>query len=184
VRCAIFLSLGILAKNEGLAIAAVVAAVGVVFMLRSGERSSKQFLPLALPFVAVAPWWMFVSAFDVREPAVVPSLVATLPERLPILVKRFAALASSVPWLPLPFIAVVGVAAAARRRDDALTAGWVALTSYFVLLCVVYLLAPQDLAWLLTTSQPRVLSVLVPSLIYLAVASCYERTAESQVFPA
>jgi hypothetical protein len=184
VRCGIYVTLGVLAKNEGLAVAAVVTAVGAFFMLRSGERRSKRFLPLALPFVAVAPWWMFVSAFDVREPAAVPSLLATLPERLPILVKRFAALAASVPWLALPLIGVVGVTAAARRRDDALTAGWVALASYFVVLCVVYLLTPHDLEWLLTTSQPRVLSVLVPSLTYLAVASVQDRMAESRVFAA
>jgi hypothetical protein len=184
VRCGIYLTLGVLAKNEGLAVAAVVTAVGAVFMLRSGERRSKRFLPLALPFVAVAPWWMFVSAFDVREPAAVPSLWATLPERLPILVKRFAALAASVPWLPLPLIGVVGVTAATRRRDDALTAGWVALGCYFLVLCVVYLFTPHDLEWLLTTSQPRVLSVLVPPLIYLAVASVQDRTAESRVFAA
>jgi hypothetical protein len=184
VRCAVYLTLGVLAKNEGLAIATVVAAVGAAFMQRSGERRPARFLPLVLPFVALAPWWIFVGMLDVRDPAAAPSLLIALPERMPVVVRHFATLVGSVPWLPLPFIGVVGMAAAVRRGDDALTAGWLALASYFLVVCAIYLLTPHNLEWLLATSQQRVLSVFVPSLIYLAVASCQVRPLESPVFAA
>ncbi|MGH7446008.1 MAG: hypothetical protein ACRELT_00510, partial [Longimicrobiales bacterium] len=66
IRCALFLTLGVLAKNEGLAIAAVVVTIAAASLLRRGHRSIRQFAPLALPFVVIAPWWVFVGALDTR----------------------------------------------------------------------------------------------------------------------
>jgi hypothetical protein len=169
VRCGIFLTLGILAKNEGLALAAVVLLVGSGALLLRGERRLLHFLPLALPFVAFVPWWLTGSLLGVRESAVAWSQLAVVPERIPVFAARVGDLLASVPWLPVPLLALLGIVAAARVRGRGVTAAWLVLAVYFTIICAVYLLTPHDLAWLIDTSLPRVLGVFVPALVFISV---------------
>jgi hypothetical protein len=66
---------------------------------------------------------------------------------------------------------VISIAATAT----ALSAACFVLAGYFAAVCTVYLLTPQDLPWLISTSLLRVLSVSVPPIIVLSlhdVAPC------------
>ncbi|MGH7447292.1 MAG: hypothetical protein ACRELT_07010, partial [Longimicrobiales bacterium] len=74
---------------------------------------------------------------------------------------------------PLPLVAAVGVTAAVRGRRTDSVPGWLILAGYACVVTAVYLLTPHDIAWLLTTSLPRVLSVFVAPLVYLSVISVH-----------
>lgn len=171
-RCALFLTLGALAKNEGLAIAGVVVAMAVAAMLRQGELRVRRIAPLVAPFAAIAPWWVFVGTLDARETVLAPASLSVLGERIPVVVQHLGALATSIPWLPLPLLAALGVTAALRGSRNTLT-GWLILWGYFCVVAGVYLLTPHDIVWLLSTSLARVLSVFVAPLVYLSVVSVH-----------
>lgn len=177
MRCALFLTLGVLAKNEGLAIAVVVVIITIGAMLRQGIGNLRRIAPLALPFAAIAPWWLFVDTLEVRATVMAPVTFSALGERLPAFLHQLGGLLSSTPWLPLSLLGTVGVTAAFWNHRSDMAPGWLILAGYFSVVAVVYLLTPHDIAWLLTTSLPRVLSVFVPPLVYLCVVTaCHDDT--------
>jgi hypothetical protein len=83
------------------------------------------------------------------------------------LLKQF----SGTPWQPLPVLGLLGLATALRRPDRGIGIGWGILIAYSVVLCGVYISAPQDLGWLIATSLSRVFPVLGPATLFLALVS-------------
>jgi hypothetical protein len=178
-RCAAFLALGALTKNEGLAIAVVAGAVALFMVMRSHGRRPGRLLPFALPFIVLAPWWLLTSSLGVREPTVAAAAAAVFTERIPVLAAGMADILLSGPWLPLPFLAAIGVAAAVARRADTLIASWFLVLGYLAAVCTVYLLTPHELVWLMNTSLTRVLSVFVPVVVFLSVRSACWHSPQS-----
>ncbi len=191
-RSGVFLLLGAMSKNEGTAIAVVALPVAGVALWRVrrplqrrglpvGEKTRvPAVLPFLLPFVALAPWLIFVRLRGLQEQVVTVAREAGglgLGERAALLSVVFEKFLLSGPWLPLPCLAAIGVLSLWLSRDRApaagraLTAGWVLVAGYLTTLCVVYLLTPQDLIWLLVTTLPRVLGPFVAVVIYLALRS-------------
>lgn len=171
-RAAAYVALGALAKNEGIALAVLFAIVGGAFLLRAGERRLRRFLPLFVPLLAVAPWVVFVRLGGVRIGAFSAGAdAAPLGERVSLFLTGVRVLFSSGPWLPLPLLAGVGVAAAARQGGPGVRAGWTLLGGYVAVLCATYLQAEADMMWLLSTSLPRVLGAVVPALVFLSTLS-------------
>lgn len=197
-RAGSFLLLGIMTKNEGFAIAIVTLVVGGIALWKTRYlvRRSKaplegpphlpgsatgtllRTLPLALPLAALMPWSLFIRLRGVREQMLDFGMATeVLVERAWLLAVVFSDFLLSMPWLPLPFLAMIGLAALLRtfRHEPAaaraLLTGWLVVGCYLAALVVVYLWTPQDIGWLLTTTLPRVLGPLVPVAVYLALRS-------------
>lgn len=170
-RAAVYLSLGVLAKNEGLALALVAGIIGVTYRFRSGGRSARASVPFMLPLVIAAPWLIFTRRMQAPFNAL-PSnpQFGTLLERIPVLWSGITHELSFSPWIPLPLLVAIGIVASVRTGQPRILC-WSVMASYFACICAVYLQAPVDLNWLLQTSLSRVLSVLVPAAVYLSIAS-------------
>jgi len=168
-RAGVFLALGAAAKNEGLALAVVGLAAGL--LARGGIGRARRLPALLLPLAVAAPWLLFSRANGLESDVLAgwPGTEAAARRAWQLaggLLRQF----TGTPWQPAAALAVVGVIAAARRRDPGLTAGWLLLGGYAAALCGVYIIAPHDLAWLMATSLPRTFGALVPATLFLALA--------------
>jgi hypothetical protein len=206
-RAGSFLLLGILTKNEGLAIAVVTLLVGgfALWTTRNSGKGSEasleghsglprfargaryRALPLLVPLIALMPWSLFVRLRGVRERMLDFGMTGgELVERGWLLAVVFSDFLLSRPWLPLPFLTAIGLAALLRtyrhepRVARALMTGWLVVGCYLTALLVVYIWTPQDIGWLLTTTLPRVLGPFVPAVIYLTLRSVGESEASQK----
>lgn len=168
----VFICLGILSKNEGLALALVASIVVSGAILHGWWGARHHLVALLLPFLTAAPWMVWTHRNGLRPDHLSsrPS-AAALFERMPPLADGVMTLATTLPWLPLFPLALLGLMAAVRQADIPLLAPWSIVLGYFAAVCYVYLQAPQDLTWLIATSLQRVLSGLVPAVVYLALVS-------------
>ncbi|HEX7049413.1 MAG TPA: glycosyltransferase family 39 protein [Longimicrobiales bacterium] len=165
VRCGVYLSLGAMAKMEGLVLALAAAVVGIGSLVRRGERSVRAVLPFALPFILVAPWHGFAAARGLGRQFVSASLAPeVIGERILLVIGAFGDMALEPPWLPLVILAGIGV----LRRTSA--AGWFVLGGHIAALAVAYVLTPLDMIWLIETSSWRLLGACVPALLYLSLS--------------
>lgn len=167
-RCGVFLLLGVLAKQEGLALVAVtvVALASTGAFLRRWEWQ----LAISLPVCMWLGWQWHVSAFAPAEPLLSGALTGGL------LVDRFAALMTTIGivlvegrWWPVAALAGVALV---RARGRVRLGGRI-VVGYVATLLLVYLLTPQDQVWLLRTSFVRVLSAVLPATVVLAAASLH-----------
>jgi hypothetical protein len=172
VRATVFLTLAALAKNEGLALAlAYLMIVGVVLLVRR-TRPLRSVLWLAVPFLALTPWFIFVRSLAITSTAVTAvGAAGTAGDRLPLFITGLRVLLSSTPWIPIPLLALLGLWAVLRTRSSGLIAGWGVIAIYAAAICSIFLTSSADMLWLLTSSAPRVFGSLIPALVYIAVVS-------------
>lgn len=164
-----FLTLGAVAKNEGLALALVALGAGVIARVRLGPDRLR-IAPLLLPFAALAPWLIFTRALGLHPDVVhLSASWASVLDRIPLLLSALIAVGSSPPWLPVSVLALVGCLGASRHRELGLNLAWAVLAGYWATICAVYLTAPHDARWLFLTSLPRVGATLVPAVVYLSL---------------
>jgi hypothetical protein len=170
-RVGVYLSLGIFAKNEGLALAVAATAVCLA-TLAIQRRKERGAVALAMPFVLFAPWYVFT-----RIHGLVPDNIAEQPSvahaagRLGLLVQGMMGLFSGPSWLPVAAMVAVALAHLYRRRDAPVAAAWGVLLAYLAAVMAVYLQAPQDLGWLMSTSLVRVMGAMVPAAVYLSIST-------------
>lgn len=168
-RYAIFLTLGTLAKNEGLALAAVGALAGLL-ALGTGARRARSARWLLAPFIAIAPWFLFtrLRGSGAVHLGTVPS-PAEVWSRVPTLLGAFVDLVTSPAWLPLLLLFVCGLLARAARRGHRGGPAWSLVLGYFAIVQAVYLATPLELPWLLATSLDRVIGTMVPAVVFLSI---------------
>lgn len=183
VRAAAYLTLAALSKNEGLALAIIgIVVAGGALALR-GERRPGRLLWLALPLVLLAPWLAFTRSNAIGSAAVGGMVAAggegaaSAADRLPMFVTGLRLLASSMPWMPVSLLVILGIWVLVRSRRPELATGWALLALYLAALSLVYLRSPEDMLWLLTTSAPRVFGALVPALVYVSLIGVVRRSA-------
>lgn len=163
-RAGVFLALGAMAKVEGIAIAAAVAGVGVLSLIRKRESRPSHLLAYALPFAVLAPWQLFVTVKGLGRTFFTLALTpAALLDRAALFLGSAASIVLQPAWLPIVALAVLGVS----RRASA--EGWIALGGYFVAVAASYLLTPDDPGWLVATSLERVLAACVPATLYVSL---------------
>lgn len=186
IRLALYLTLAALAKNEGLALALIGTAVALVSMRSQGERRLRPYgarvlaarmsaVPrltlLALPFLALAPWFILTRRLGLApqhlagaEPAIGEALA-----RVPIVVVALGKLLLTRAWVPLPFLVMLALYAAARRGRLVAPAGWAVVGGYGAVIFGVYLTTALELEWLLRTTLDRLVGGLVPAVVVLAI---------------
>jgi hypothetical protein len=180
VRLTIFLTLAALAKNEGLALAALGAGVALTSWLRYGERRPLPYVALMLPFLASAPWLL-----KTRRLGLVPQHLAgaspTLGDalaRIPTVLSALGELILSRAWIPLPFIVLAGLSAVLRHRRLASSGGWALISGYGIAIGTVYLTTALELEWLLRTTLDRMVGDIVPAIVVLALLEIWRERNE------
>jgi hypothetical protein len=184
-RFGLFLALGAVSKNEGLALAVIGTGVGAAALWRSGSHPLSRYLPLLLPFAALGPWFAFTRIQgigpDNLDAGVTLDIVIG---RIPVLLAGFVSLAGSPLWLFACIVAVAGVAAALQRWSAADVTPWTLIGLYFLTACAVYLQAPQDIVWLISTSLDRVAGAIVPAIVALSVLTVFSIETSAHQPPA
>lgn len=170
-RLALYLTLGALAKNEGLALALIGATVALASGLRSDRRRTRHYVVLTIPFLALAPWYLMTRGLGLvpqhlegAAPALGEALV-----RIPTIATALGKLILSRAWIPLPFLVLAALYAALRHRRLAMPAGWAIIAGYGTAIGGVYLTTTLDLDWLLRTTLDRMVGDLVPAIVVLAL---------------
>ncbi|HET6762142.1 MAG TPA: glycosyltransferase family 39 protein [Longimicrobiaceae bacterium] len=170
-RTAVFLALGALAKNEGIALAVLGCVAGIGALAATGERRPGRLLPLLLGPLAAAPWFLYTRSLGLASGASGASAVAEHGDRLAMVASALAELFGSLGWMPVPLLAAAAVVSAIRRRDAALGGPWALLALYFAAVCATYVLTAGDVVGLILTSSMRVFGAMVPALVVLAALS-------------
>lgn len=176
LRVAIYLGLAALAKNEGLALALIGAMVALACWLQRDRRRHlaripQDYAPLALPILALAPWFLWTRRLGLAPEhlaGATPSFGDAL-SRIPVIGLTAGELLLSRAWVPLPLLVLLGVYAALRRGRLVAPAGWAVVAGYGVAIGGVYLTTSVDLEWLLHTTLDRLLGDLVPAVVVLAL---------------
>lgn len=169
VRVAVFLSLAVLAKNEGTAAAAVaIGAVGF-WAFRRRVRPPAHALALLVPLALGATWQLYVRTLGLEIEQIGGfGSGSSFMGRLVTIGRELAALAVYRSWPPVMALMALGLLVAVRRRRPLGPAPWLAV-GYFATLMAVYLSTAQPLGWLLATSLERVISHLVPAGVFLTL---------------
>lgn len=172
-RAAVYLGLGALTKNEGLA-AALVGGVAIGIVARTTlprRRAVRASLVGALPLVGALAWraWTARHGADVEQLGGQTGL-AHLGGALRTVASEVLRLAVYRQWPPVLVLIALGVWRWRRNGLTQQTAAWALLAAYLVLAMGVYLTTEQDLAWLLETSLGRVVSAVVPAAVFLTIA--------------
>lgn len=176
-RAGVFLTLGAMSKNEGIALAAVAAMVGGTLLLWQ-RRSLRQLLPLVTPLVLAVPWFFFTRSFGVQSPAIANEIAAsTAVTRMPFFLDAVSRHLFSAPWLPASLLAICGALGMMCRRSPALASVWAVLGGYGAAVTAIYLQVPADFAWLLQTSLARVLAVMIPATVFLSLITVASKEA-------
>ena len=197
---ALFLAMGAVVKNEGLALLILGTALLGWLVWRGRARGASPW-PIVISIAAVVPWVLFRATAGLSTDVLALPTLASLSARAPMLARGLGIQLAAPEWVPVPLMALVGLWAMARGRRDGgagrdglpatqhrqdgralplggLPAAWALLGAYFLTTCAVYLSSEQDLTWLLLTSLPRVLGAMVPATVLLSVLSMFaERTA-------
>jgi hypothetical protein len=175
-RVVVFLTLAALAKNEGLPLAAIGGTVAAVQLWRGGERRARAYAALALPFLALAPWFLLT-----RHLGLVPQQLANsapaaaeVVARVPVILGALGKLLFTRSWTPLPFLVLTALAVAIRRKRFASPAGWGVVAGYGAVIGGVYLATALDVEWLLRTTLDRMVGDLVPAVVVLSVLEIWE----------
>jgi hypothetical protein len=176
IRLALYLTLAALAKNEGLALALVGAAVALGTWRRDGWRRygwrlAGRAATLALPFLLAAPWLLLARRLGLA-PEHLAGVAPTLGDaraRVTTIVAALGRLLLSRAWIPLPFLVLTALYAAARRRRLAAPAGWALVACYGAVIGGVYLTTRLELAWLLGSTLDRMVGDLVPAIVVLSL---------------
>ncbi len=164
-RCGVFLALGTLAKAEGIAVAGVVGGVAVISLIRARALRPTRALALALPFVVLAPWHLFVTRMDVGRNFFTFALTpAELIDRVMLVSGAMVDIAIQPAWLPVVGLTAMGMLK--RSSNEA----WSALAGYIGAVAVSYLLTPLDPRWLVDTSLARVLAACVPAALCVSLS--------------
>ncbi len=170
-RLAVFLTLAALAKNEGLALAAIASTVAFISWRRRGVRRAATLVALAIPFLASTPWFIFTRRLGLTPQHLAdaaPTVSGAL-TRIPTIVAALGKLIFTRSWTPLPFLVAAGLVTAFRRRRLASPAGWAVVSGYSAVIAGVYLTTALELEWLLRTTIDRMAGDLVPALVVLAL---------------
>jgi hypothetical protein len=184
VRLAAYLSLGVLAKSEGLAIAAIVAATGLPMLWLSGGGKSLRMLGAAIvPLLVYLPWHLFTIGQELTSAAVGTRSAQPWQERANVLRIVTEQLISEPIWMPVCLLGLGGLALAARRRDAAVLTGWAVLVAYVGAVIAVYLRTDADIVWLVATSYARVMAVVVPAAVVLSLAAVAKERSGSETLP-
>jgi hypothetical protein len=171
-RAAVFLALGALSKNEGLALAAVALVATAAVDLRHHRLTLRSIAPLFAPLLVALPWLAHTRSLGLGAGHLAGAGEGySLAVRLPVLLGGVADVLTSPLWLPVTALGVAGMLAGlARREGTGDPAAWVAL-GYACVLAAVYARTPYDLVWLMETSLERVTGTLVPGLVYLSAVT-------------
>lgn len=170
-RLALYLALAALAKNEGLALALIGAMVAIASGLWYGERRLRYFVVYSIPFLALAPWFIFTRTLGLvpqHLDGAAPALGDVL-ARIPIIVAALGKLLLSRAWVPLPFLVLAALYSALRRGGFVAGTGWGVAGAYAAVVCGVYLGTGLELEWLLRTTLDRMVGDLVPALVVLSL---------------
>ena len=171
-RVTAYLALGILAKNEGLALAILTVMIALPVLWFSGQRNVRWLVPMALPFLLFLPWYLFT-----RQGGLVSNAVAGqaetgwLPIRAAVMKKASVTLLQDPVWLPIAPLVLLGIAVAVGRRAAAELAGWTLWLAYLAMVVFIFLRSNADIVWLLGSAYARVLAATVPTAVYLSVRS-------------
>jgi hypothetical protein len=170
-RAAVFLALGALAKNEGIALAVLGFVAGSAALAASGERRPGRILPLALAPLAAAPWYLHTRSMGLAAGASSAAAAGDLGERFGIVLSALGELFGSLGWMPVPLLVAAGIASAVRRRDGALAGPWGLLLAYVATVTATYVLTSANVVALILTSSTRVFGAMVPAFVVLAALS-------------
>jgi hypothetical protein len=169
-RFALFLALAALSKNEGLALAVAATPLALIHLWRSGARRRAPSLWLLLPFMLLAPWFVFTRAAGLEPDQVGGALpIGELAERVGAIFLAFGRLGVDRAWTALPILILAGLAARVLRPDRDLGVAWATLLLYLLMTQLVYLSTPLDFHHLLNSTLPRIVQVLVPAVVFLSI---------------
>jgi hypothetical protein len=173
-RLAVYLTLAALAKNEGLALAAVTTLVAAI-VWRRDKRRAHSFATLVIPFLASAPWFLLTRRLGLTPQHLsdaAPTISGAI-ARIPTILTSLGKLFFTRSWIPLPFLVSVGLYAAIQQRRLAAPAGWAVVAGYAAVICGVYLTTALELEWLLRTTIDRMAGDLVPAIVVLALVEIW-----------
>jgi hypothetical protein len=193
-EAATYLALAAMMKEEGVMLAIVAGMLGgLVLAVARHERRRMLWLALFAPILAAAPWWAVThraagvgrfqsvltnaSAGTVAEPGVVDTALSRLPDVL----AGLWTLGTTLTFLPVLLLAVLGGCAAlsswsavrpiGRRAFVVAMVPTLILLGYLAGIVAAYCAAPADVEWLLRTAGVRVLVSLVPATVVLSCLS-------------
>jgi hypothetical protein len=139
-------------------------------MWRLGTRRAARFLPLLLPILAIAPWFLFTRLAGLEPDQVGSGIPAgELGERLMAVPLAFARLGTDRAWSALPLLLLLGLVARALRPNRDLGVAWIILLVYLAATQIVYLTTPTNFDHLLNSTLHRIVQVLVPAAVFLSV---------------
>src|SRR5690606_15963549 len=99
-RAAAFAAFAALLKNEGIALAVLLAATGTIWLLRTGRLTAPRMAALLLPLVLVLPWALWVRSQGLEAEHLGGSLqAAEVPARLAAIAAGLARLAVHRSWV-------------------------------------------------------------------------------------
>jgi hypothetical protein len=167
------LLLGVLAKQEGLALA-IIAGGALALTWRASPRTAAWRWAGAtlVPLVVWLCWQATVAQASASRLLPAQSVSwSSLGTRITDVLIVSGTLLTDGWWWPVCLLATAGLVRTARAGLRWLGAGWVVVVGYLLALVAVYLVTSYDHVWLLRTSFVRVMSVTLPSLVVLSLCA-------------